>query len=41
MDYRMVMTVGAVATIIVCLLTIVRRRESVRKIYMSEGMNDN
>lgn len=39
MDSRVVMTVSSIAIIVVCLLTIVRRRESVNRIYMSEGMN--
>ncbi len=41
MDHRMVMTAGAVATVVMCLLTIVRRRKSVSKIYLSEGLNNN
>lgn len=35
------MTAGAVVTVVVCLLTIVRRRKSVSKIYLSEGLNNN
>lgn len=41
MDYRVVMTVCSLCCIAVCLLTIVRRKAYVKKIYMAEVMNEN
>ena len=36
MDLRLVMTLGAAVTFIVCMLTIVRRKKEVEKVYLSE-----
>lgn len=41
MDYRMVMSICGGICVLVCLLTMLRRREYINKIYMSEGMNNN
>ena len=41
MDYRWVMTICGVSCIIVCLLTVVRRRKHVERIYMTEDRNES